>query len=145
MPLTTSTAVQSEGSFYKEQFNLATDTQLATLLGERITEASAEIQALVGLDTYATTDLALRQLLTTAETYLATAKAFQTILNIMATWDAEALPTEFVDRQELPEIVARYRRMALALIEPHLAGAHPGRRPYLAGRSIHVPDRTLWR
>lgn len=143
MALTTPTAVRAEGSLYREQFNLDTDTELNALLAERVAEASAEVVALVGADAYATTDPALQRVLTTAETYLATAKAFQTILNIMATWDAEALPTEFVDRDELPEIVARYRRMALALMEPHLAGARPGPRPYLAGRSIRVPRREF--
>ncbi len=76
-------------------------------------------------------------MLTTAETYLATAKAFQTILNLMATWDAEALPTEFIDREELPEIILRCPRMAWGSLEPHLAGAQRPR-PYLAGRSIRV-------
>lgn len=138
MALTTPTAVRAEGSLYKEQFNLATDAELDALLAERIAEASAEVLTLIGAETYASSDATLQRVLTTAETYLATAKAFQTILNLMATWDAEALPTEFVDREELPEIILRYRRMALGLLEPHLAGAQPGPRPYLAGRSIRV-------
>lgn len=140
MALTTVDAVKAEGSFYKEQFNLDTDLAMEGVLTDRIAEAAAEVEAMVGADLYGTSETAIVTKLTTAETYLATAKAFQTVLNIMATWDAEALPTEFVDREELPEIVGRYRAMAMDLLRPHLDGVRSGARPYLAGRSIAVDD-----
>jgi len=132
----TAAAVKAEGSFYREQFNLAEDADLDELLAARIDEASAEVVDLVGEEAYGTENETVLAVLTTAEVYLATAKAFQTILNIMATWDAEALPTEFVDREALPRIIDRYRARASALLAPYVEGVRGGPRPYLASRAI---------
>jgi hypothetical protein len=138
MPLATVSAVQAEGSFVRQQFNKATDAELEALLAERLTEAAAEVQARVGASAYATEEPMLRQVLTTAEIYLATAKALQTIQNIVATWDAEALPAEFIDSGELSAIVARYRGSVDRLLAPYEQGVRAGARPYLGARGIAI-------
>ncbi len=138
MALATVSAVRAEGSFLREQFSKATDGELEALLAERVAEASAEVLARVGAVTYATEEAPLRQVLTTAEVYLATAKALQTIQNIVATWDAEALPAEFVDSHELSAIVARYRSSVDRLLAPHEQGVRESPRPYLAARGIEI-------
>lgn len=134
MALATVDAVQREGSFRREQFGLESDGELAGVIADRIAEASAEVRTLVGSTLYGTGDSTLRQVLTTAEVYLATAKLLQTILNIMATWDAEPLPTEFVDREGLPLIVERYRRDAQRLLAPYSREEASRTAPYFVAR-----------
>jgi len=136
MALATLAIVKAEGGFLKEQFNKASDAELDGILEQRSEEAAAELLDRVGADTYASADAVVAQVLATAEVYLATAKAFQTILNILVTWDAEALPSEFVDSEELSAIIARYRGAADRLIAPYEGSVREGARPYLRSRSI---------
>jgi hypothetical protein len=136
MALASVEAVRAEGNFLPEQLTKTTDEELDAVLSARIDEASAEVLRRVGDDLYATEEPGLRQLLTTAEVYLATSKTLQTIANIVATWDAEALPAEFIDSRELAAIIVRYRTSAEQLLAPYERGVREGARPYLGARSI---------
>jgi hypothetical protein len=136
MALASVEAVRAEGNFLPEQFTKTSDEELEAILTARIAEASAEVLRRVGDDLYATEEPALQQLLITAEVYLATSKALQTVANIVATWDAEALPAEFIDSRELAAIIVRYRTSAEALLAPYEQGVREGSRPYLGARSI---------
>jgi hypothetical protein len=138
MALTTASAVQAEGAFVKEQFGLADDAGLEELLEERIDEASAEIQRLVGADTYGTTDSVVATILTTAEKYAATSKVFQTMANIAIAWDQEVLPSEFVDEAEIRKSIERYRARSSEMLEPYALGVDTGARPVLMSASIRV-------
>ncbi len=136
MALATLAIVKAEGGFLKEQFDKTTDAELDAILTQRIDEASAELQERVGAETYASADAVIAQVLATAEVYLAVAKAFQTILNIIVTWDAEALPSEFIDSDEVSAVIARYRAAAERLVAPYEGSVRDGARPYLASRAI---------
>ena len=99
MPKTTVALVLSEGNFYKEQFDKSTDDELETLIQQRVDEAAAEVEKSVG-DFYSSTDPTTLKILTTAETYLAGSKCWQTLHNILIAWDKEPLPSEHVSEKE---------------------------------------------
>ncbi len=136
MAKTTVAAVKAEGNFYKEQFACATEEELDALLQERIDEAAAEIRWQVGAENYESTDEDVAAMITTAETYLACAKAYQTIANIVATWDLEELPSEFIHPEAIPGIIERYRRLAEELLKRFDTRADEIVRPYFRARSI---------
>ena len=102
MALTTAAVVIAEGSLCKEQFPLTqalgrTQEEFEALVAARVDEAAGELKRRVGDTNYGTTDPEDLIVLTTAETCLATGKLFNTMTNIIAAWDAEALPSELVD------------------------------------------------
>jgi hypothetical protein len=95
MPKTTVALVLAEGNFYKEQFDKSTDADLETLIQQRIDEAAAEIEKSAG-NYYSSSEPTTLQAITTAETYLAVSKCWQTLHNILIAWDKEALPSEHI-------------------------------------------------
>lgn len=99
MPKTTVALVKAEGNFYKEQFDKSTDAELETLIQQRINEAAAEIEKSVG-DFYSSSEPSTLQTITTAETYLAVSKCWQTLHNILIAWDKETLPSEHISEKE---------------------------------------------
>ena len=134
MPKTTATLVQAEGNFYKEQFDKATEEEFEAVLEQRIDEAAAEVQREVGSDTYGSNDTITVALLTTAETYLAVAKCLQTIESIIATWDREQLPSEFVSAEHVATMIARYRSLAKEILDQFDATFDEGVKPYLTAQ-----------
>lgn len=138
MALTTAALVRAEGGFQRQQFLQPTDEALHTLLEERIAEAAAEVALRAGSELTASSDPTVVQCLTTAETYLAVAKALQTIQNLVATWDAEPLPPELVETAEIGALIARYRADAEALIRHCRDRADLRVRPALTGRGIRA-------
>jgi len=138
MALTTAATVRAEGGFQKQQFLAATDEALAELLEERIAEAAAEIELRVGAELYGSQDATVAQCLTTAETYLATAKALQTIQNLVATWDAEPLPPELIEAADIGGLIARYRVDADALLRHCRDRSDLPARPSLSTGAIRI-------
>jgi hypothetical protein len=102
MAKTSSTLVIAEGGFCKEQFPKSaaeerSQGEFEALVAVRVAEAASETEQRVGATHYAATDADVVQILTTAETYLAAGKTYNTMLNVIGAWDAEALPSEFVE------------------------------------------------
>lgn len=112
MPKTSVALVKAEGNFYKEQFDKSTDAELETLIQERINEAAAEIEKSVG-DFYSSSEPSTLQTVTTAETYLAVSKCWQTLHNILIAWDKEQLPSEHISESESAGNRDYYRVKAL--------------------------------
>jgi hypothetical protein len=100
MPKTSVALVLAEGNFYKEQFDKSTDDELEDLIEQRIDEAAAEIEKSVGPDFYSSSEPSTVQVITTAETYLAVSKCWQTLHNILIAWDKEQLPSEHISEKE---------------------------------------------
>ena len=132
MPKTTVDLLLAEGNFYKEQFDKATEEEFAALLEQRINEAAAEVEREVGAEHYSSNDTITNALLTTAETYLACAKCLQTIESIIATWDREQLPSEFVSAEHVAQMIERYRRLAKAILNQFDTTFDEAPKPYLA-------------
>ena len=128
MPKTTVALVLSEGNFYKEQFDKSTDAQLETLIQQRVDEAAAEVARSAGSDYYSSSDADVIKILTTAETYLACSKCWQTLHNILIAWDKEQLPSEFVSAPQSAANRDYYRKKAeealalLNVLPPFRAG-----------------------
>ena len=102
MALTSVAAIIEEGGFCKEQFpesaSVARDqAAFEVLVTGRLNEAAAELRLSVGATNYASADADTAAALTTAEKYAACAKCFTTMINTIAAWDAEVLPSEFVE------------------------------------------------
>ena len=112
MPKTTVALAQSEGNFYKEQFDKSTDAELESLIQQRIDEAAAEVEKSVGSDLYSSSETATLQVLATAETYLAVSKCWQTLHNVLIAWDKEQLPSEHISESESAANRAYYHNKA---------------------------------
>ena len=132
MAKTTVDLVIAEGSFYKEQFDKATEEEFEALLEQRIEEAAAEVLREVGEDNYNSTEAMVSTLLQTAETYLACAKAMQTMESIIAAWDKEELPSEFVSAEHVATMGERYRRLAKEILDHFDVTFDEAAKPYLA-------------
>jgi len=124
--------VQAEGNFYKEQFAKDSEEEFEALLQQRVDEAAAEVQREVGAETYASEEPVTEALLCTAETYLGCAKCFQTIESIIATWDQEQLPSEFVSAERVGAMIERYRRLAKEILDQYDQTYDEATRPYFA-------------
>lgn len=116
MPKTTLALVKAEGNFYKEQFDKSTDSDLDALIQQRINEAAAEVKKQVGEANYNSTDSDTNSILTTAQTYLAVSKCWQTLHNILIAWDKEQLPSEHISQEQSAENRDYYRGKAEALL-----------------------------
>jgi hypothetical protein len=132
MPKTTVDLVRAEGNFYKEQFDKATQQDFEALLDQRIDEAAVEVEREVGSEHYNSSDPVTDSLLCTAETYLACAKCLQTIESIIATWDREQLPSEFVSAEHVAQMIERYRRLAKEILDQFDTTFDEAPKPYLA-------------
>jgi len=132
MPKTTVDILKAEGNFYKEQFDKPTEEEFTALLEQRINEAAAEVEREVGTEHYSSSDPITDSLLTTAETYLACAKCLQTVETIIATWDREQLPSEFVSAEHVGQMIERYRRLAKEILDQFDVTFDEAAKPYLA-------------
>lgn len=129
--------VKAEGHFSRQQFEAATEEDLEDIIDERIAEAESELKQQVGA-AYDSADPTISRLLTTAETYLATAKMYNTMLNIIAAWDAEVLPSEFVQAEVAERQRDWYLRAYEALVGPFDEQMDRVARPYFRAEGISL-------
>jgi len=99
---TSETEVIAEGGFCKEQFPESASVPrdqaaFEALVTARINEAMAEVRLLVGPTNYASIDADTSAVITLGEKRWAVALVYNTMLNTIAAWDAEVLPSEFVE------------------------------------------------
>jgi len=102
MALTSVAEIISESMFCKEQFPKSASEsrnqgEFEALVGTALTEAAAETKQRVGNTNYASLDAEVLVNITTAEKYLAVSKMYNRLISVVAAWDAEVLPSEFVE------------------------------------------------
>lgn len=120
--LPTAAEAIEEGQFKLEYFpNCANSAAMTSLIETRLNSANSQIKRQVG-STYTSTDADVQQELHDAVLFLACGRLWQIIINVMAGYDAEALPPEYVNVAETaPQTRDYYLQEAATIVSRNVA------------------------